>query len=103
MVAEDLRPGIHEVDVGLGANPRQARRISRKRVAETGDADTDEAAGEIVHVHIRDTESGGIGLAVIRLPRFVMIMRDAKPELGEQRRTDHAIVIDAAAVSFLKA
>src|SRR6266478_8094845 len=101
MIAEHLGPGVDQIDIGLGADPRQTRRVPEKRARVAVDRDSHEAAGERSKIHARDADRRGIVLPVVGLEGFVVVVGHADPELGKQRRADRAVVVQARTVGFL--
>src|SRR5262249_8954451 len=75
VVTHDFRPGIAEIDVRLGANPRKACRVSEQRVGEAAvDLNADEAAGDVIaQVYAGNADVGGSGRTEIGLMGFIVI------------------------------
>ena len=70
MVAFGLGPAIYKVDVRLGPDPRQARRIADQGTGEVLHVDSYLTARKGIHIHAWDD---GIGLAVVYLLRVVSV------------------------------
>src|ERR1700678_2322847 len=97
----DFGPGVHEVDVGFSARPGQAGGITGQRIGEIANIDSRKTRGKGVDVDARDTDGGGVVLAVIGIRGDIVVVRHAKPDLRDQRGANHAVPAKSRAKGLL--
>src|SRR5260370_24095440 len=87
VIAQDLGPVGHAIDVGLPSVPRLAGRVANDGAGKAAlDVDPRQPAGKRVEVYALDAQSvRGLG-AVVTLLGDIPVMADSNPRFGDKVR-----------------
>src|SRR5665213_766133 len=106
MVALDLGPVVHHIDVGLSPDPRHGCRVANQRAGESVvDGEAHLAAGEWLpgDVYAGDTDGGCVvGSIRVGVGRVAQV-GDAYAGFGAEARREDVIPVAAGAVGILGA
>src|SRR5262249_32009747 len=104
MVAADLRPTVHNIDICFPTVPGLGGRITYQRVVRVpGDADAGYATGEIIEICAGDANRVSIFPAKVGIARDVPVVINSYSSLNQQSPGEGVGMIKSAALLVLNA